>query len=97
TKMVVESSKEAKAEVTKGISKRAGEELEQENATKQKIEDDKESAKLKQCLEIISEDGDNVTIDATPLSSKSLSIVDYKIYKEGKKSYFQIFRADGNS
>nr|GEV39741.1 RNA-directed DNA polymerase, eukaryota [Tanacetum cinerariifolium] len=37
---------------------------------------------------------DDVTIDATPLSSKSLIIVDYKIYKEGKKNYFQIFRAD---
>ncbi|GJW40262.1 hypothetical protein Tco_0066107 [Tanacetum coccineum] len=25
------------------------------------------------------------------------TFVDYKIYKEGKKSYFQIIRADGNS
>nr|GEW21877.1 hypothetical protein [Tanacetum cinerariifolium] len=40
------------------------------------------------------DDGDDVTIDATPLSSKSLTIIDYKIYQEGKKSYFQIFRAD---
>ncbi|GKA11740.1 hypothetical protein Tco_0691286 [Tanacetum coccineum] len=40
-------------------------------------------------------DGDDVTIDATPLSAKSPTIVDYKIYKEGKKSYFQIIRADG--
>nr|GEW76093.1 putative LRR receptor-like protein kinase [Tanacetum cinerariifolium] len=38
--------------------------------------------------------GDDVTIDATPLSTKSPIIVDYKIYKEGKKSYFQIFRAN---
>ncbi|GJS40139.1 hypothetical protein Tco_0565182 [Tanacetum coccineum] len=42
-------------------------------------------------------DGDDVTIEATPLSTKSPTIVDYKIYKEGKKSYFQIIRADGNS
>nr|GEX40826.1 uncharacterized mitochondrial protein AtMg00810-like [Tanacetum cinerariifolium] len=34
-------------------SKREGDELEQKNAKKQKIEDDKESAELKQCLEII--------------------------------------------
>nr|GEU48078.1 hypothetical protein [Tanacetum cinerariifolium] len=34
---------------------------------------------------------------ATPLSSKSPTIIDYKIYKEGKKSYFKIIRADGNS
>nr|GEX71752.1 hypothetical protein [Tanacetum cinerariifolium] len=59
-------SKKAKAEVTKGSSNRDGEELKQENAKKQKMEDDKEFAKLKQCLEIILEDGDDVTIDATP-------------------------------
>nr|GEX29278.1 hypothetical protein [Tanacetum cinerariifolium] len=95
TELVVEGSK--KDEVTECSLKRTGEELEQENAKKQKIEDDKESAKIKQCLEIIPDDGDSVTIDATPLSSKSLTIVDYKIYKEGKKNYFQFFKADGNS
>nr|GEW32085.1 hypothetical protein [Tanacetum cinerariifolium] len=62
-----------------------------------KVEDDKESKELKKCLEIVLDDGDDVTIDATPLSSKSLTIVDYKIYKKGKKMYFQIFRADSNS
>ncbi|GKE70926.1 hypothetical protein Tco_1528998 [Tanacetum coccineum] len=60
-------------------------------------EEDKESKEVKQCLKIVPDDGDDVTIDATPLSTKSLTIVDYKIYKEGKKSYFQIIRADGNS
>ncbi|GKA81384.1 retrovirus-related pol polyprotein from transposon TNT 1-94 [Tanacetum coccineum] len=45
----------------------------------------------------LSGDGDDVTIKATPLSTKSPTIIDYKIYKEGKKSYFQIIRADGNS
>nr|GEX94924.1 hypothetical protein [Tanacetum cinerariifolium] len=28
-----------------------------------------------------------VTIEATPLSSKSPTIIDYKIYKEGRKSF----------
>nr|GEW62938.1 putative ribonuclease H-like domain-containing protein [Tanacetum cinerariifolium] len=46
---------------------------------------------------VIHDDGDKVTIDAIPLSSKSLTIFDYKIYQEGKKSYFHIFKADGNS
>ncbi|GKB33329.1 hypothetical protein Tco_0872730 [Tanacetum coccineum] len=78
-------------------SKRAGEELEQESSKKKKLEEDKESEELKKCLEMVSDDGDDVTIDATPLSTKSLSIVDYKIYQEGKKSFFQIIRADGNS
>nr|GEV21705.1 hypothetical protein [Tanacetum cinerariifolium] len=96
-KSLKNNSKKAKAKVPQGSSKRAGEELEQENTKKQKMEDDKESAELKQCLEIILDDGDDVIIDATPLSSKSPTIIDYKIYKEGRKSYFQIFRADGNS
>ncbi|GJU41032.1 hypothetical protein Tco_1193989 [Tanacetum coccineum] len=59
------------------------------------MEEDKESGELKQCLEIVLDDGDDVTIDATPLSTKSPTIVDYKIHKEGKKSFFQIIRADG--
>ncbi|GJZ82496.1 hypothetical protein Tco_0647669 [Tanacetum coccineum] len=95
TELVEESSKKAEAEIAHESSlKRAGEELEQESSKKQKLEEDKESEELKQCLEIIPDD---VTIDATPLSTKSPTIVDYKIYKEGKKSYFQIIRADGNS
>ncbi|GKD16539.1 hypothetical protein Tco_1205697, partial [Tanacetum coccineum] len=60
----------------------------------EEMEEDKESEELKQCLEIIPDDGDDVTIDATPLSTKYPTIVDYKIYKEGKKSYFQIIKAD---
>ncbi|GKB18276.1 hypothetical protein Tco_0852199 [Tanacetum coccineum] len=56
--------------------------------------EDKEFEELKQCLELVPDDGDDVTIDATPISIKSPSIVDYKIYQKGKKSYFQIIRAD---
>ncbi|GJV60770.1 hypothetical protein Tco_1466870 [Tanacetum coccineum] len=98
TELVKESFKKAKAETPQeSSSKRAGEALEQESSKKQKVDDDKETKELKQCMEIISDDGDDVTIEATPLSTKSLTIVDYKIYKEGKKSYFQIIRADGNS
>nr|GEY56342.1 hypothetical protein [Tanacetum cinerariifolium] len=72
----------------KAMKRRAGDELEQEIAKKKRIEDENESAELKRCLEIVLYDGDNVTINATPLSSKSLIIVDYKIYKEGRKSLF---------
>ncbi|GJY96965.1 putative reverse transcriptase domain-containing protein [Tanacetum coccineum] len=39
-----------------GSSKRAGEELEQESSKKQKLEEDKESEELKQCLEIVLDD-----------------------------------------
>ncbi|GKE75083.1 hypothetical protein Tco_1537124 [Tanacetum coccineum] len=66
----------------KGSSKRAGEDLQQESTKKQKMNDDK--------------DGDDVTIDATPLSVK-IPIVDYKIYQEGNKSFFQIIRVDGRT
>ncbi|GKE41687.1 hypothetical protein Tco_1468971 [Tanacetum coccineum] len=76
--------------------KRAGEELIQESSKKQKVEDDKETSKLKQCLEIIP-DEEEVTIDAIPLAVKSPSIIGWKIHKEKRKSYYQIMRADGKS
>nr|GEW04221.1 hypothetical protein [Tanacetum cinerariifolium] len=59
----------------KGSSKRAGQELEQESAKKQKL-DEQEQAK-------VADD----TIE--------LKRFDYKIYREGNKSYFKIIRADG--
>ncbi|GJZ09870.1 hypothetical protein Tco_0544153 [Tanacetum coccineum] len=96
----VEKSSMMKAQES-GV-KRAGAKLEQEKAKKQKLDENVEVevndfAKLKSCLEIVPEDEDDVTVNATPLSSKSPSIIDYKIHKEGKKNYFQIIRADGNS
>ncbi|GJS35071.1 putative ribonuclease H-like domain-containing protein [Tanacetum coccineum] len=79
-----------KTKLVEESSKKAETELVEEK-------EDKESEELKQCLEIVLNDRDDVTIDATPLSTKSPTIVDFKIYKEGKKSYFQIIRADDNS
>nr|GEX80672.1 hypothetical protein [Tanacetum cinerariifolium] len=80
-----------------GSSKRAGDEIEQESTKKQKLEKEDDTAELKRCLEIVPEDDDDVTIKGTPVSSKSPTIVDYKIYKEWKKSYFKIIKTDGNS
>ncbi|GKC80295.1 hypothetical protein Tco_1131069 [Tanacetum coccineum] len=85
-------------------SKRVRDELESDKSKKKKlyenveaeVDDAKEAEELKQCLEIVSDDGDDVTIDVTPLSVKIL-IVDYKIHQEGKKRFFRIIRADGNS
>nr|GEV18406.1 hypothetical protein [Tanacetum cinerariifolium] len=85
----VEGSEKAK----EGSSKRAASKLEQGDAKRQMIEEENESAELKRCMEIIPEDDDDMIIEATPLSSKSSNIVDYKIYKEGRKSYFKIIRA----
>nr|GEX80998.1 uncharacterized mitochondrial protein AtMg00810-like [Tanacetum cinerariifolium] len=42
-------------------------------------------------------DEKEVAIDVIPLAVKSLRIIDWKIHKEGKKSYYQIVRADGKS
>nr|GEZ15593.1 uncharacterized mitochondrial protein AtMg00810-like [Tanacetum cinerariifolium] len=89
----VEGSEKAE----EGSSKRTESNLEQEDAKRQRLEEENESAELKRCLEIILVDDHDVTIEAIPLSSKSLTIVDYKIYKEGKKSYFKIITSDGNS
>nr|GFA50382.1 hypothetical protein [Tanacetum cinerariifolium] len=101
TENVEESLKKTQEE---GSSKRAGQELEQESVKKQKLAEqeqakvaDDDTAELKRCLQINPEDDDDVAIKATPLSSKSPTIVDYKIYKEGKKSYLKIIRAGGNS
>ncbi|GJV93996.1 hypothetical protein Tco_1541809 [Tanacetum coccineum] len=83
-----------KTDLVEGSLKGAGEELEQESTKKQKVDEDKETAELKQLVEIIPNE-EEVTIDAIPLATKSPTIFDWKIHKEGKNSYFQIIRADG--
>nr|GEV86950.1 hypothetical protein [Tanacetum cinerariifolium] len=84
TEIVEERSKKTQAKVTEGSSKRARDEIEQEGAKRQKLKKEDSTAELKRCLEIVPEDDDDdVTIEVTPISSKSPTIVDYKIYKEG--------------
>ncbi|GKA08842.1 hypothetical protein Tco_0688173 [Tanacetum coccineum] len=68
-------------DLVEGSSKRAGTELEQE---------------IKELMEIVL-DKKEVAVDAIPLAVKPPSIVDWKIHKEGKKTYYQIIRADGSS
>nr|GEU29155.1 hypothetical protein [Tanacetum cinerariifolium] len=60
-------------------SKRAGDKLDQGRSKKQKVKDSKEQEELN------GDDGYDVTIDATPLYIKT-PIINYKIYKEGKKN-----------
>ncbi|GKD58670.1 hypothetical protein Tco_1296179 [Tanacetum coccineum] len=91
-----ENLKKAKAEVMEGSSKRAGEELEQESIKKQKVDEDKETTELQSLIKVIL-DEEEVAIDVVPLATKPPTIVDWKIHKEGKKSYYQIIRADGKS
>ncbi|GJS79438.1 putative reverse transcriptase domain-containing protein [Tanacetum coccineum] len=81
---------------TEGSSKRAGEDLQQESIKKQKVDEDNETTELQRLIEVVPNKED-VEIDVIPLATKPLSIVDYKIHKEGKKTYYQIIRADGSS
>nr|GEV15721.1 hypothetical protein [Tanacetum cinerariifolium] len=74
TEIVEKRSKKTQLEVTKGGSKRARDEIEQESAKKQRLEKKDDSTELKRCLEIVLEDDDDVTIEATTLSSKSPTI-----------------------
>ncbi|GJU56405.1 hypothetical protein Tco_1230119 [Tanacetum coccineum] len=71
-------------------------ELEQEKAKKQKVDEDKETTKLQSLMKVIL-DEEEVAVDDIPLATKPPSIVDYKILKQGKISYYQIIRADGSS
>ncbi|GKC10806.1 hypothetical protein Tco_1007588, partial [Tanacetum coccineum] len=82
-----------RADLVEGSSKRVGEELEQESTKKQKVDEDKDTTELQSLMEVIP-DEEEVTIDVVSLATKSPSIVDWKIHKEGKKSYYQIVRAD---
>ncbi|GKE47741.1 hypothetical protein Tco_1478999 [Tanacetum coccineum] len=80
---------------TEGSSKRAGEDLQQESIKKQKVDEDKETTEVQRLIEVVP-DKEEVAIDAIPLETKPPSIVDWKIHKERKKSYYQIIRADGS-
>ncbi|GJY88831.1 retrovirus-related pol polyprotein from transposon TNT 1-94 [Tanacetum coccineum] len=85
-----------RTDLVEGSSKRAGEELEQESTKKQKVDKDKDTAELQSIMEVIP-DEEEVAIDVVPLATNPPTIVDWKIHKEGKKSYYQIVRADGKS
>ncbi|GKE19744.1 hypothetical protein Tco_1431256 [Tanacetum coccineum] len=84
----VEKYSQKKAE---GSDKREGATLEQEVVKKQKVDKDQETAELKQLIKVIQEE--EIAIDVIPLATKSPKIIDWKIYKEGRKScnisYFQ--------
>ncbi|GKB79602.1 hypothetical protein Tco_0946497 [Tanacetum coccineum] len=60
------------------------------------VKENKETTELKSLMEVIP-DEEEVAVDAIPLATKPPSIVDYKIHKEWKKTYYQIIKADGSS
>ncbi|GJV46801.1 hypothetical protein Tco_1437013 [Tanacetum coccineum] len=81
TELVEESSKKAETELEENLKKVKAEVME---------------AELQSLIEVIP-DEEEVAIDVVPLATKPPSIVDWKIYKEGKKTYYQIIKADGSS
>nr|GEV07038.1 hypothetical protein [Tanacetum cinerariifolium] len=89
-------TRKKKVEKDQTVKKQKGDELEQDNTKKQKLEEQQEAKELKRNLEIVPDDEDDVFVNVTPLSSKPPTIMDYKIYMEGKKEHFQIIRANGN-
>nr|GFA72434.1 hypothetical protein [Tanacetum cinerariifolium] len=91
-----EEQRLTREKLVEGSSKRAREELTQKSTKKQKVDDNKEMAELKELMKIF-HDEEDVTIDVIPLAIKSPKIIDWKIHKEVKKNYYQIIRADGNS
>ncbi|GJV30417.1 hypothetical protein Tco_1386865 [Tanacetum coccineum] len=82
-----------RTDLVEGSLKRAVEELEQESTKKQKVDEDKNTSELQSLMEVIP-DEEEVAIDVVHLATKPPTIVDWKIHKEGKNSYFQIIRAD---
>ncbi|GJR76380.1 hypothetical protein Tco_0088745 [Tanacetum coccineum] len=52
------------------------------------VDDDQEATKIKELMKIIP-DEEEVAIDTIHLATKPPTIVDWKIYKEGKKNYYQ--------
>nr|GEZ31623.1 hypothetical protein [Tanacetum cinerariifolium] len=81
---MVNTFEDFRLELVEEKEKKAREELEQEITKKQKVKNDKEKAELKQLMKTILDK--EVAIDDIPLAVKSPRIVDWKIYKEGKKA-----------
>ncbi|GJS24819.1 putative ribonuclease H-like domain-containing protein [Tanacetum coccineum] len=59
-------------------------------------DDDLEEEEMKKHMEIV-QDEEEIAIDAIPLATKPLMIVEYKIVKEGQKGFYHLIRADGSS
>ncbi|GKF60757.1 hypothetical protein Tco_0177543 [Tanacetum coccineum] len=83
---------------TEESSKRVGDELDSDMSKKRKIYEhveDKKEAEMKRYIEIVKDD--EVAIDAIPLATKPLVIVEYLIDKDGRMGHFKLIRADGSS
>nr|GEU83414.1 hypothetical protein [Tanacetum cinerariifolium] len=91
-----ERTRKEKVAKDQTIKKQKGDELKHDNTEKQMLVEQQEAEELKKNLDIVPDDEDDVFVNVTPLSSKPPTIMDYKIYKKGKKENFQIIRENGN-
>nr|GEY24539.1 putative ribonuclease H-like domain-containing protein [Tanacetum cinerariifolium] len=78
----IKRTRNKKVEKDQTAKKQKGDELEQDNTGKQKLEEQQEAEELKKNLEIVPDDEDDVFMNVTPLCAKPPTIMDYKIYKE---------------
>ncbi|GJS46364.1 hypothetical protein Tco_0385510 [Tanacetum coccineum] len=93
-----EKKEEGREETTKGSRKkmlgrkRAGKEQQKESLKKQKVEEEKESEEVEEDDEVelkkllVIKKDEDIAIDAIPLATKLLVIIDYKLHKEGISS-----------
>ncbi|GJV63327.1 hypothetical protein Tco_1474155 [Tanacetum coccineum] len=88
----VNTSEDFRTEFVEGKEKRAGEELVQETIKKQKVEDDKETAELKQFMEVIP-DEEEVAINAIPLAVKSLKIMLKSLDMEDLEDLYKLMKS----
>ncbi|GKA82544.1 hypothetical protein Tco_0789292, partial [Tanacetum coccineum] len=88
-------------EATKAKLKRYGEELQTKTSKKQKIDDKDVPAIGEKVAESAQEDSKTdkeesvEAMNPTPLTTKSDSVVNWKIFQQGQRSIYQIIRANG--
>nr|GEV03005.1 hypothetical protein [Tanacetum cinerariifolium] len=87
----LEKGEEQLEEETSRALKRKAESSEQQEAKKQKLDEEVED--LKKHIQIVPNDEDDVYTEATPLALK-VPVVDDQIYTENNKPYYKIIRAD---
>ncbi|GKB98078.1 hypothetical protein Tco_0984215 [Tanacetum coccineum] len=79
-------------ELVEGRSKRAGEELEQENTKKQKVDEDKDTSELQSLMEAIP-DKEEVAIDVVPLATKVFSQMLKSFTREDLEDLYKLVKA----
>nr|GEZ76413.1 hypothetical protein [Tanacetum cinerariifolium] len=79
-------------EAQESSTKRTSESLESDISKKQKVDENvdpviDDTEELKKCMQIVPNDRDEVLFEATPISSRSPIIIDYKIHKKREELF----------